>query len=381
MEAACGYINSSSGTRIYIVRGLPPFKLQFSSLKHAYLLRNKSLSCYAEASMRNDEGNPDGISIRRRPTTGPPLHYVGPFEFRLENEGNTPRNILEEIVWNKDREVTEKKERIRLEDLKRDLHSAPPVRDFINTLKVHEAETCLPALIAEVKKASPSKGVIQPEFDPIKIAQAYERGGAACISVLTDSKYFQGSFDDLKAIRDAGIKCPLLCKEFIIDAWQLYYARFHGADAVLLIAGILPDQDLRYMTKICKLLQMSALVEVHSALELDRVLKIDGIRLIGINNRDLENSTVDINKMVQLLDKNRRKTILEKNILVVGESGLFTKNDIALVQRAGANAVLVGESIVKHDDPAASIAELFGKNIAIEPRTNAELSQTLGENV
>eukprot|EP00252_Welwitschia_mirabilis_P019144 TRINITY_DN4355_c0_g1_i2.p1 TRINITY_DN4355_c0_g1~~TRINITY_DN4355_c0_g1_i2.p1 ORF type:complete len:323 (+),score=61.25 TRINITY_DN4355_c0_g1_i2:91-1059(+) len=322
MEAACGYINSSSGTRIYIVRGLPPFKLQFSSLKHAYLLRNKSLSCYAEASMRNDEGNPDGISIRRRPTTGPPLHYVGPFEFRLENEGNTPRNILEEIVWNKDREVTE-----------------------------------------------------------IKIAQAYERGGAACISVLTDSKYFQGSFDDLKAIRDAGIKCPLLCKEFIIDAWQLYYARFHGADAVLLIAGILPDQDLRYMTKICKLLQMSALVEVHSALELDRVLKIDGIRLIGINNRDLENSTVDINKMVQLLDKNRRKTILEKNILVVGESGLFTKNDIALVQRAGANAVLVGESIVKHDDPAASIAELFGKNIAIEPRTNAELSQTLGENV
>jgi len=163
----------------------------------------------------------------------------------------------------------------------------------------------------------------------VKIAQAYEKGGAACISVLTDSKYFQGSFENLQAIRDAGIECPLLCKEFIIDAWQLYHARSKGADAVLLIAGILPDRDIKYMSKICKVLQMAALVEVHNVTELDRVLGIDGIELIEINNRSLETFDVDIKNTEHLLKGDRGQRIRDRDILVVGESGMFTPDDIA----------------------------------------------------
>ncbi|MCO5591393.1 hypothetical protein L7F22_045376 [Adiantum nelumboides] len=206
--------------------------------------------------------NSQGITIRRRPPTGPPQHYVGQFEFRIQNEGNTPRNKLEEIIWNKNVEVSQMKEKLPLSSILQALPNAPPPRDFIGTLQRRAAETDVPALIAEVKKASPSKGVIQPNFDPVRIAQAYEEGGAACISVLTDRKYFQGDFEYLKRVRNAGIECPLLCKEFIIDAWQLYFARLHGADAVLLIAAVLPDQDLRYMSKICKKLGLAALVEV-----------------------------------------------------------------------------------------------------------------------
>lgn len=319
---------------------------------------------WEERKMQEELDSNGGIAIRRRPATGPPLHYVGPFEFRLQNKGNTPRNILEEIVWNKEKEVTQIKERKPLVSLKKGLPSAPPARDFIGALRARAEETGMPALIAEVKKASPSRGVIQPNFDPIKIAQAYEKGGAACISVLTDSKYFQGSFENLQAIRDAGIECPLLCKEFIIDAWQLYHARLKGADAVLLIAGILPDCDLKYMSKICKVLQMASLVEVHNVRELDRVLEIDGIELIGINNRSLETFGVDIKNTEHLLQGDRGQRIRDRDILVVGESGLFTPDDIAFVQRVGVGAVLVGESLVKQDDPAAGIARLFGQDIS-----------------
>lgn len=323
---------------------------------------------WEERRRQADLDSNEGIAIRRRPVTGPPLHYVGSFEFRLQNKGNTPRNILEEIVWNKEKEVTQIKERTPLVSLKKGLPSVPPARDFIGMLRARAEETGMPALIAEVKKASPSRGVIQPNFDPVKIAQSYEKGGAACISVLTDSKYFQGSFENLQAIRDAGIECPLLCKEFIIDAWQLYHARLKGADAVLLIAGILPDRDIKYMSKICKILQMAALVEVHNVRELDRVLGIDGIELIGINNRSLETFDVDIKNTEQLLQGDRGQKIRDRDILVVGESGLFTPEDIAFVQRVGVRAVLVGESLVKQDDPAAGIAKLFGKDIAIRSK-------------
>ncbi|KAF3796636.1 Indole-3-glycerol phosphate synthase [Nymphaea thermarum] len=303
-----------------------------------------------------------GIRIRRRPPTGPPLHYVGPFEFRLQNEGNTPRNILEEIIWNKDVEL---KERKPLGSLKKSLENAPPARDFIEALKASHLRMGMPALIAEVKKASPSRGVLRENFDPVQIAQAYEAGGAACLSVLTDEKYFQGSFDNLEAIRNAGVKCPLLCKEFIVDAWQIYNARVKGADAVLLIAAVLPDLDIKYMTKICKLLGLAALVEVHDEREMDRVLGIEGIQLIGINNRNLETFEVDINNTKQLLEGKRGDMIRQKDIIVVGESGLFTPDDIAFVQNAGVKAVLVGESIVKQEDPKKGIAGLFGKDISV----------------
>ncbi|KAH9301541.1 hypothetical protein KI387_013124, partial [Taxus chinensis] len=304
--------------------------------------------------------------IRRRPTTGPPLHHVGPFEFRLQNEGNTPRNILEEIVWNKDKEVSEMKERRPIASLKKGISGGvSPVRDFIGALKARAAETCFPALIAELKKASPVLGVIQPNYNVVEIAQAYEKGGAACISVNTDSKYYQGSFEDLQAIRDAGIECPLLCKEFIIDAWQIYHARLKGADAVLLMASILPDVDIKYMTKICKVLGMAALVEVVNLRELDRVLGIDGIELVGIQNQNLETFVVDINKTEHLLQREQAKIICDRDIIVVAESGLSTPKDTALVQRAGARAVLVGEYLLKQNDPAAAIAALFGKDISI----------------
>lgn len=307
-----------------------------------------------------------GITIRRRPPTGPPKHYVGPFEFRLENDGNKPRNVLEEIIWHKDTEVAQLKEKMPLVTLKRALAAVGPTRDFIGALRKRAAETGVPALIAEVKKASPSRGVIQPNFDPVQIAKAYEQGGAACLSVLTDAKYFQGSFENLKLIRDAGVEVPLLCKEFIVDAWQLYYARVKGADAALLIAAVLPDQDLIYLTKVLKILGMAALVEVHSEQEFDRVLNIPEITLIGINNRNLENFKVDLNNTVHLLEGERGRIVKERGILVVGESGLFTPDDIATVQNAGVGAVLVGESIVKQDDPTGGIAGLFGKSIARE---------------
>ncbi|KAI3789392.1 hypothetical protein L2E82_02185 [Cichorium intybus] len=312
---------------------------------------------------QDDIAATQGIKIRRRPPTGPPLHYVGPFEFRLQNEGNTPRNILEEIVWNKDTEVAQMREKKPLFSLKKAMDIAPPPRDFIGALKASYLQTGMPALIAEVKKASPSRGVLREDFDPVEIAKSYEKGGAACLSVLTDAKYFQGSYENLEAIRTAGVKCPLLCKEFIVDAWQLYYARAKGADAVLLIAAILQDLDIKYMTKICKLIGLTALVEVHDENEMDRMLEINGIELIGINNRNLETFEVDISNTKKLLEGERGEKIRQKGIIVVGESGLFTPADVAYVQEAGVKAILVGESLVKQQDPAKGIAQLFGKQI------------------
>ncbi|TYH44061.1 hypothetical protein ES332_D11G168300v1 [Gossypium tomentosum] len=299
---------------------------------------------------QNEVAASQGIRIRRRPPTGPPLHYVGPFEFRLQNDGNTPRDILEEIVWHKDTEVSQMKERKPLATLKKFIENAPPTRDFVGALKAAHSRTGLPGLIAEVKKASPSRGILREDFDPVEIARAYEKGGAACLSVLTDEKFF---------------KCPLLCKEFVIDAWQIYYARIKGADAILLIAAVLPDLDIRYMVKICKMLGLAALVEVHDEREMDRVLGIEGIELIGINNRNLETFEVDISNTKKLLEGERGQLICQKDIIVVGESGLFTPDHVGYVQEAGVKAVLVGESIVKQSDPGKGITGLFGRDISL----------------
>ncbi|KAL8465655.1 hypothetical protein ACS0TY_034941 [Phlomoides rotata] len=274
----------------------PSIKSQQFELKDESSTVSETTSCDGEplkakelgvGKFQNEVNASQGIKIRRQPPTGPPIHHVGPFEFRLENEGNTPQNILEEIVWHKNVEVSRMKEKKPLVMLNKLLSKAPPVRNFIDALKKANLRTGFPGLIAEVKKASPSRGVLREDFDPVEIAKAYEKGGAACLSVLTDEKYFQGSFENLEAIRRSGVQCPLLCKEFVIDAWQLYYARSKGADAILLIAAVLPDLDIKYMTKICKLLGLTTLVEVHDEREMDRVLEIEGIELIGINNRDL----------------------------------------------------------------------------------------------
>jgi indole-3-glycerol phosphate synthase len=209
-----------------------------------------------------------------------------------------------------------------------------------------------------VKKASPSKGVLREDFDPVAIALSYQQGNASCISVLTDSKFFQGSFDYLEQIR-AAVDVPLLCKDFIIYPYQMYLARLRGADAVLLIAAILSDRDLQYFIKIAKALKLAALIEVHTLEELDRVLALDGVTLIGINNRNLENFSVDLQTTSQLLTA-RQPQLKQRDILVVSESGIHAPADVAVVTQAGAAAVLVGESLVKQPEPGNAIASLLG---------------------
>ena len=247
------------------------------------------------------------------------MEAVTPEGERVDNEINKPVNILEEIVWYKDVELQQRKEKFPLELVRTALQNAPPARDFVGAIRSQLAETGQPALIAEVKKASPSKGVIQPNFDPVKIAQAYEAGGAACLSVLTDEKYFQGGFENLELIRSAGVTCPLLCKEFIVDAYQIYLARKYGADAILLIAAVLPNQDLKYFTKIAKSLGMAALIEVHTYEEMERVLQLEDLELLGINNRDLGTFEVSLDVTTGLLNGPLGEVVRERGITMVGE--------------------------------------------------------------
>jgi indole-3-glycerol phosphate synthase len=263
-------------------------------------------------------------------------------------------NILEEIVWHKETEVEQMREKTPLAELQKQALSAPPTRDFVAALQ--QGKTT-PALIAEVKKASPSKGVLREDFDPVAIALSYQQGGASCISVLTDEKFFQGSFDNLEKIRTA-VNLPLLCKDFVVYPYQMYLARVRGADAVLLIAAILSDQDLQYFVKIANALKLAALIEVHTLAELDRVLALDGVTLVGINNRNLEDFSLDLQTTCQLLAA-RGPQLQERGILVVSESGLHAPADLAKVASAGAKAVLIGESLVKQPDPEAAIATLF----------------------
>ena len=313
-----------------------------------------------------------GVSIRRRPPGGNAAReWSFGLGFTTEvGDESEPRNILEEIVWYKDGEVTKMKAKQPLMRLMQVLPAAPPVRNFLQALrdKVDESGR-VPALIAEAKKASPSKGLIQPDFDPAAIAAAYEAGGAACVSVLTDSKYFMGSFENLKLIRDAGVNCPLLCKEFIIEGWQVFKARSMGADAFLLIAAVLPNEDLQYFINLGKKVGMTALVEVHTAEEMERVLDgVEGLELVGINNRDLETFEVDLYNTQRILSTpSISAKIKEKDILVVGESGIFTKEDVEVMWESGCRAVLIGESLVR--------AEGGGKGGGIEEGTRALLSR------
>lgn len=266
-----------------------------------------------------------------------------------------PRNILEKIVWHKEQEVERMRNKLPLLELRKQVQKLTITPLYFISALINSNNK--PALIAEVKKASPSKGVIKENFDPVAIAKAYEEGGASCLSVLTDREFFQGSFDNLALIRQA-VNLPLLCKEFIIYPYQIYLARTKGADAVLLIAAILKDSDLSYFLKIIHALGMTALIEVHTLAELDRVLAIDGVKLIGINNRNLENFTVDLQTTEQIL-ASRKDIIKQKGITIVSESGLYTKNDLEFVQKAGADAVLIGESLVKQENITEAVTKLY----------------------
>lgn len=292
------------------------------------------------------------MEIRRRPPS-PPV-AVDTLRYHVKVPGSEPRHILEKIVWHKEAEVDRLREKTPLLELRKQVAMVAPAQDFLGALRASAKQ---PALIAEVKKASPSKGVIREEFDPVAIAQGYAQGGATCLSVLTDQEFFQGSFDYLAQIRQA-VDLPLLCKEFILYPYQMYLARAHGADAVLLIAAILSDKDLTYFVKIAQGLGMTPLVEVHTATELDRVLAIPGVDLIGINNRNLEDFSVSLTTTQTLLARAQERAG-DRDLCFVSESGLYTTADLATVQAAGASAVLIGESLMRQPDVALAVQALY----------------------
>ena len=293
------------------------------------------------------------MEIRRRPPN--PKVKVAHLEYAIPHEEGEPRNILEKIVWEKDREVASARDRVSLDQLKKQVAELPATRDFLAALK---ASCRKPAVIAEVKKASPSKGVIREDFDPVAIAQGYAAGGASCLSVLTDKQFFQGGFEVLVQVRQA-VELPLLCKDFILSPYQLFQARAAGADAALLIAAILTDADMAYLLKVAQALGLTVLVEVHDAAELERVLALDGVQLIGINNRNLATFDTDLATTEQLTERYGEQ-IRAKGCLLVSESGLFSRDDLDLVQSAGADALLVGESLMRQPDVTTALESLIG---------------------
>lgn len=292
------------------------------------------------------------MQIRRKPPS--PKVRVSYLEYGVPLPDEKPQHILEEIVWAKDREIAIARERVPLAKLKEQVALLPAPLDFVAALKA----ACLkPAVIAEIKKASPSKGVIRADFDPVAIAKEYAIAGASCISVLTDKQFFQGGFDVLVQVRQV-VDLPLLCKEFILSPYQLYQARAAGADAALLIVAILTDQDLSYLLKVAKGLQLAVLLEVHNSEELERALTFDDVQLIGINNRDLASFHIDLATTEQLTAIYGSQ-IRAKGCLLVSESGLFSRDDLDRVQTAGADAVLVGEALMREKHIAIALQALI----------------------
>jgi indole-3-glycerol phosphate synthase len=273
------------------------------------------------------------------------------------------KTILETIVEEKKREVARLPQRsLSVADLKAALLARGARRDFTRALR--EPKSGPVALIAEVKKASPSAGVIRPDFDPVRIALEYEAAGASCLSVLTDEKFFQGSLQYLKQIRGA-VKLPLLRKDFVIDERQIMEAVEWGADAILLIVAILSDAQLRSFHALATGAGLAALVEVHDEAELDRALSA-GAELIGVNNRDLATFKVDLATTERLAARvrsssgNTQHATSNKSPLLVAESGIHTRADVERLAKCGAQAILVGESLMKHADIGAKVRELLG---------------------
>jgi indole-3-glycerol phosphate synthase len=258
-------------------------------------------------------------------------------------------NVLDRIFETKRREVAEAKARAPLSSLKDLAASAGPPRGFKSALAAAELK---PALIAEVKKASPSKGVIRPDLDPAEVARSYERAGAHALSVLTDTDYFQGSLQNLVKARGA-VGLPALRKDFICDPYQIYEARAYGADAVLLIAASLGKTELADLLALTKGLGMDALVEVHTPEEAGTALDV-GADLVGINNRNLADFTTD------LAITEAVAPLLNGHAFVVSESALVDRADIERVAKAGAGAVLIGTTFCAARDVEAKVREVMG---------------------
>lgn len=267
-------------------------------------------------------------------------------------------NILDQIVAHKRVEVQKHRQSVPLEVMRERAEATPKPRNFFAAVTRKNVHI---NVIAEVKKASPSAGLIREDFDPVALAQAYQRGGAACISCLTDERFFQGKLEYIAPIK-AAIDLPVLRKDFIIDPYQLYEARAAGADAALLIAECLPEAELVDMLILATELRLTALVEIH---DVDSLLKVrphlgfphPGYCLLGINNRDLRTMATDLNHTLRLID------MVEDPSILISESGIRTHDDVMRLRQAGVNAILVGEHLMRQHDVEAALRQLrTGKN-------------------
>ena len=261
-------------------------------------------------------------------------------------------SIFEQILGDKVQEVAARQRQRPLAELRRQARDLPPPRHLIDALRGGPPmPSTLPRVIAEVKKASPSKGVIRPDFEPVAIARTYARNGAAALSVLTDEKYFQGQIAYLESISQA-VSLPLLRKDFTIDPYQVYEARVARADAVLLIVAALQDAQLGELLRLAGELGMAALLEVHAVEELERILPLHP-RLIGINNRDLRTFRTDLETTLRLLP------LIPPDVVVVSESGIDGASDVARLREKGVHAFLIGESLMRAPDPGLKLRELL----------------------
>ena len=262
-------------------------------------------------------------------------------------------DVLKRILAVKREEITERSERVPLRALAERCQSAPPVRSLEEAVRDH-VDRGLPAVIAEIKKASPSKGVLREDFDVEAIARSYARARACGLSVLTDVRFFQGDDRYLALARETAA-IPVLRKDFVIDAYQVYEARSLGADCILLIVAALGDASLAELAGLARHLGMDALIEVHDATELDRAMPIAGPGiLLGINNRNLRTFETTLDTTVSLLER------IEGGRMVVTESGIHTRADVARMREAGVHAFLVGEAFMRAEDPGARLEALFG---------------------
>lgn len=259
-------------------------------------------------------------------------------------------DILKKILETKHAEVAAATEAKPLKQMQEEAYAAPDPRDFAGSIHA-KIMADKPAVIAEIKKASPSKGVIREDFDPAAIAKSYEKGGAACLSVLTDAPYFQGSPDYLRQAK-AACSLPVLRKDFMIDPYQIFEARAMGADCILLIVAALELNKMRLLEEVAHDLGMAVLVEVHDADELELALQLD-TPLIGINNRNLRTFDVTLQTTLDLLQK------MPDDRCVVTESGIFTPEDVALMRSHDVHTFLVGEAFMRQPDPGAELARVF----------------------
>lgn len=257
--------------------------------------------------------------------------------------------ILDQIVAWKQQEVVAAQRAVPRGELEARLGTAPPVRDFAAALRSHHPL----GLIAEVKKASPSAGLIRSDFDPVAIAECYAAHGAACVSVLTDERYFQGRLEYLTQIR-AAIGLPVLRKDFIIDRYQVLEARVSCADAILLIAECLDDVSLRDLFDYAGELGLQCLVELYEPDNLERVLRLNPA-LVGVNNRNLKTMTTDLEHCIRL------RAQIPAEVLLVGESGIHCRGDVERLQSAGIHAILVGETLMRSPEIGAKVDELLGR--------------------